>query len=223
MARPRIATIASSADSGTDSALSPIGAEVARDFASAYAAHPFLAVYTSPSPRALATALPIAEALRLKAVERDGLKDIGYGEWEGRSAASVSGEFSRDYDRWRMNPSKYPPTGGEKASDVADRAAKVIRELQTAFRSGEVLIVSHAATIRILLCSLLGLNIALFRHRLACPAGSVSVLAASAQGFQLCSLADCGHLTGSLRVPVPSKLRPGFRAAIARQPCRPAA
>lgn len=180
--------------SGTDSALSASGLNAARRFAAAYAGHPFQAIYSSPLARALDTAAPIAEALRLKPAARDGLKDIAYGQWEGRSTKHVSGEFGREYLRWRMNPAKYPPTGGETAADVAGRGAKVIHEMQAAFPAGDILVVSHADTIRILLCSLLGLNIALFRNRLACPEGSVSRLQSGVNGFQLCSLADSRHL-----------------------------
>jgi probable phosphoglycerate mutase len=185
--------------SGTDSALSPSGLDTARSFASAYAGYPFQAVCSSPLARARATAAPIAEALRLKTMERDGLRDIAYGQWEGRSAKHVSGEFSREYVRWRMNPAKYPPSGGETAAEVATRGGKVIQELKAAFPAGNVLVVSHETTIRILLCSLLGLNIALYRVRLACPEGSVSQLLSSANGYQLCCLADRRHLHGSQR------------------------
>ncbi len=183
--------------SGTDSALSPSGLDTAQSFASAYAGYPFQAVYSSPLSRARATAAPIAEALRLKTMERDGLREIAYGKWEGRSAKHVSGEFGREYIRWRMNPSKYPPSGGETAAEVANRGGKVIQELQAAFPAGNVLVVSHETTIRILLCSLLGLNIALYRVRIACPDGSISQLLSSANGFQLCCLADRRHLDGS--------------------------
>lgn len=179
---------------GTDSALSPSGLDTARSFASAYAGHSFQAVYSSPLARALATAVPIAEALRLKPVVRDGLRDIAYGRWEGRSPKHVSGEFDREYVRWRMNPAKYPPTGGETAVEIANRGGKVIQELQSAYPEGNILVVSHETTIRILLCSLLGLNIGLYRVRLACPDGSVSLLQAGLNGFQLCSLGDRRHL-----------------------------
>lgn len=185
--------------SGTDSALNPSGLDAARGFASEYAGHPFQAIYSSPLSRAMATAAPIAEGLRIKILERDGLRDIGYGQWEGRSAKNVSGEFDREYVRWGMNPAKYPPTGGETATEVAARGGKVILELKAAFPKGDVLVVSHEATIRILLCSLLGLNIALYRSRLACPEGSVSLLESGVNGFRLCSLADRRHLDGSRR------------------------
>lgn len=190
--------------SGTDSPLTAAGLNAARDFSAAYAGYPFKAVYSSPLARAMATAAPIAAALGLPILERAGLKDLFYGQWEGRSAKNVSAQFDKEYARWRMNPAKHPPSGGEKATEVADRGGKVIRELQAAFPGGEVLVVSHAATIRILLCSLLGLNVALFRHRLACPVGSLSLLELGGHGFQLRKLGDRSHIEAAQAVPAPA-------------------
>lgn len=187
--------------SGTDSPLTAAGQRAARSFSAAYAGHPFLAVYSSSLARAMATAAPIAAASGLAVLERAGLKDLFYGEWEGRSAKNVAAQFDKDYARWRMNPSKHPPTGGEKATDVADRGGKVIRELQAAFPAGDVLVVSHAATIRILLCSLLGINVGLFRHRLACPSGSLSQVDLGGHGFQLRKLGDRSHIEAAQDVP----------------------
>jgi probable phosphoglycerate mutase len=61
------------------------------------------------------------------------------------------------------------------------------------------LLVSHKATIRIILCELLGIDVGRFRYRLDCPVGSVSVVEFAAQGPFLHSLADRSHLTEALR------------------------
>lgn len=185
--------------SGTDAELSPAGTEMARSFARAYGTYPFKAVYSSPMVRTLATAAPICEALKLKTVVKEGLKEIAYGEWEGQDVKSVNRQFHRDYVRWGMNPAKYPPTGGEKASEVEERGNRIIQELRTNFPSGDVLIVSHKATIRILLCSLLGMNVGLFRYRLACPVGSVCVVEVGSHGYFLSAMADREHLSKELR------------------------
>jgi broad specificity phosphatase PhoE len=48
---------------------------------------------------------------------------------------------------------------------IANRAMPVIEEIKQQYRSGNVLIVSHKATIRIMLCSLLGIDVGRFRYR----------------------------------------------------------
>ncbi len=62
-----------------------------------------------------------------------------------------------------------------------------------------MLIVSHKATIRIVLCGLLGIDVGRFRYRLACPVGSVSIVEFTSEGPLLHTLADRAHLDEKLR------------------------
>ena len=62
------------------------------------------------------------------------------------------------------------------------------------FTGGNILLVSNKATIRIILRSLLGID-GLFRYRLACPVGSVSMVEFTSSGPMLKALADRSHLT----------------------------
>lgn len=82
---------------------------------------------------------------------------------------------------------------------IAQRGLQVVEQIQKRFTSGNVLIVSHKATIRIILCSLLGIDVALFRYRLACPVGSVSTVEFTSTGPMLKALAERSHLTEDLR------------------------
>ena len=77
--------------------------------------------------------------------------------------------------------------------------AQVIEEIKHCYSSGNVLIVSHKATIRIMLCSLLGIDVGRFRFRLGCPVGSVSIVEFSSHGPLLKALADRIHLDERLR------------------------
>jgi broad specificity phosphatase PhoE len=59
--------------------------------------------------------------------------------------------------------------------------------------------VSHKATIRIILCSLRGIDVGRFRYRLVCPVASVSIVEFTLDGPMLKALADRSHLTEGLR------------------------
>lgn len=59
---------------------------------------------------------------------------------------------------------------------IAMSNLQVIQEIQELFTGGNILLVSHKATIRIILCSLLGIDVGRFRYRLVCPVGSVSIV-----------------------------------------------
>src|SRR5438105_4406803 len=86
--------------SGLDPELTPEGLEMAQAFADAYRTTSWSAVYTSPLRRTIQTARPLCDAVGLKVEARDGLKEIGYGKWEGQTRATVTRDYHDDYLRW---------------------------------------------------------------------------------------------------------------------------
>ncbi len=182
-----------------DAELTTDGIEMAQAFAVAYQSLDWQNIYASPMQRTIATAKPIAEKLGIELELREGLKEINYGKWEGKTVATVSSEYHDDYIRWTADPAWYPPTGGELAVAIASRAILVIEEIKQRYSDGNILIVSHKATIRIILCSLLGIDVGRFRFRLGCPVGSVSRVEFGAHGPLLHSLSDRTHLSDRLR------------------------
>ncbi len=67
-------------------------------------------------------------------------------------------------------------TDGERAIDIARRSSEVIEEIEKTYQNGNVLIVSHKATIRIMLCSLLGIDVGRYRDRIDMPVAAVSIV-----------------------------------------------
>lgn len=185
--------------SGLNPELTPEGEEMAHAFANAFRETSWQAVYASPLSRAVATAAPLCAALGVQPELCDELKEIGYGEWEGQTVAQVSEEFHDDHLRWTADPAWNAPTNGEAAIAIARRSLKVIEEIQHRFPDGNVLVVSHKATIRIALCALLGIDVGRFRFRLSCPVGSVSIVEFSEHGPLLQTLANREHLNQRLR------------------------
>jgi probable phosphoglycerate mutase len=185
--------------SGLDPELTPEGLEMAQAFTAAYRSKPWNAIYSSSLRRAIATAQPLCDALAMEMQVRPGLNEIGYGKWEGLTKEEVSQRHHDDYVSWLADPAWYAPTGGELAVVIAQRGLQVLEEIKQRFSDGNVLVVSHKATIRIILCSLLGIEVGRFRYRLACPVGSVSIVEFTPQGPLLKSLADRSHLTETLR------------------------
>ena len=185
--------------SGLDPELTPEGLQMAQAFAAAYRSKSWSAVYSSSLRRSAATARPLCDALGISMQVRAELNEIAYGKWEGLTKATVERDYHDDYISWLADPAWHAPTGGELAITIARRSLKAIDEIGQQYIDGNVLVVSHKATIRIILCSLLGIDVGRFRYRLACPVGSLSVVEFSLEGPLLHSLADRSHLTESLR------------------------
>ncbi len=184
---------------GLDPALTDEGLTMADAFATAYADDQWTAIYSSPLVRALATAAPLAAVRKLPIEQRDELAEIDYGVWDGLTADVVARDWHDEHERWSADPAWNPPTGGETAIALAQRMANVIQEITGAHMDGNVLVVSHKASIRVLLCALLGVDVGRFRYRFGCPVGSVSIIEFGSHGPLATAVADRSHLDARLR------------------------
>ncbi|MGL5081280.1 MAG: histidine phosphatase family protein [Microcoleaceae cyanobacterium] len=182
-----------------DPELTAEGLKMAAQFANAYRSLAWSAAFVSPMKRTISTAKPLCEAVGLEMELREGLKEIFYGKWEGETPESVNQNHHDDYVRWLTDPGWNSPTGGEKGVDVSRRSFLVIQEIQDRIASGNVLVVSHKATIRVMLCRLLGIDIGRFRDRISMPVSGVSVVEMGHHGPLIRSLADRSHLDEKLR------------------------
>src|SRR4030095_11060730 len=184
---------------GVTPELTADGLEMAQAFANAYSKTHWQAIFTSDLKRTISTAEPLTKLAGLKSQPRSELNEIAYGSWEGLTKSQVDKEFHDDYIRWLADPAWHAPTSGELAVAIASRCVKLIEEIKTTCDSGNVLIVSHKATIRIILCSLMGIDVGRFRYRFVCPVGSVSIVEFTSEGPLLHTLADQSHLSERLR------------------------
>jgi probable phosphoglycerate mutase len=116
------------------------------------------AVYCSPLSRTVETASILAEPHELPLIQRDGLKEISHGRWEGLTRPEVEAKYPGEYASWEADPFTFAPQDGESGVGVLARALPVIRQIVVAHAGQNVLVVSHKATLRILLSSLLGFD-----------------------------------------------------------------
>lgn len=182
-----------------DPDLTPAGYEMAEDFAGVYKSLPWAAVFSSPMHRTVATAAPLCKTTGIGMQLKDGLREIAYGQWEGKMPEDVDREFHDDYVRWLADPGWNAPTGGERGIDVARRSLLALVEIEKTCTVGNVLVVSHKATIRIMLCSLLGIDVGRFRDRIGMPVAAVSIVEIGRHGPLLHRMGDRSYLRDSMR------------------------
>jgi probable phosphoglycerate mutase len=150
----------------TDVALSPRGEEQAAALAERLAHLEIAAVYASPMGRTMRTAEILARPHALPLVPVDDLREISHGRWEQRSRQEVEREFGAEYAAWEQDPFTFAPEGGESGLAVLARALPALRRIVTAHPDRCVLVVSHKATLRLLIGSLLGFDLRGYRDRL---------------------------------------------------------
>jgi broad specificity phosphatase PhoE len=182
-----------------DPALTPEGAAMAEAFGQAYRDVEWRGIYSSPLSRAVATATPLARAIGLPICQRDELAELDYGRWDGMTTDEVAAQFHIEHERWTADPAWNPPTGGETAVQLAQRMTRAVEEIDATYDDGNVLVVSHKASIRVALCALLGVDVGRFRYRFGCPVGSVSIVEFGDHGPLAEAVADRSHLDARLR------------------------
>ena len=124
------------------------------------------AIYCSPMRRTIQTASIIAEPVHLTPITRDGLREIHHGRWETMTREDVKAQFPDEYTAWQEDPFTFAPLGGESGVMVMARALPVIREIVLNHPGQTIAVVSHKATIRLILCSMLGIDARGYRDRL---------------------------------------------------------
>lgn len=152
-----------SGDEGAE--LSTEGRTQAECLARRLAPERMCAVYASPLSRAMDTARIVAGPT-LEPTAVDGLREISHGHWEGMRRKDVEERFATEYAMWEEDPFTFAPDGGESGVAVLARALPALRRIIAAHPGERVLVVSHKATIRLVLSSLLGIEGRGYRDRL---------------------------------------------------------
>jgi probable phosphoglycerate mutase len=163
------ATVLSAEDrfaGATDVALSDEGREQTRRLAERLSDEKIMAVYTSPLGRTVETAEILAAPHKLEVQACDGLREINHGRWEQMTRREVEQKFPEEAAEWEKDPYTFAPLGGESGLAVTARALPVLIDLVRNHADENILVVSHKATIRLLLSSLLGFDPRRYRDNL---------------------------------------------------------
>jgi len=181
-----------------DPPLNATGQAMAEALAARYGDAEWAGIYASPLLRARQTAAPVAARAGVTVEHDDGLREIAYGGWEGRAEEEVERSEPEAFHAWSQNPGLVSPPGGETAYQIAARALPAIARIRDRHPSGKVLVVSHKATCRILVCALVGIDLNLFRARVSQPVASVTIIDIKKNGPMLRVLGDTSHLPAEL-------------------------
>src|SRR6266576_390236 len=163
------ATVLSAEDrfaGATDVALSDGGREQTRRLAQRLSRERIAAVDASPLGRTIETAQILAGPHKLKVQTRDGFREINHGRWEQMTRREVEEEFPEEAAEWEKDPYTFAPVGGESGLAVTARALPALVDLVRGHPGENILVVSHKATIRLLLSSLLGFDPRRYRDNL---------------------------------------------------------
>jgi len=141
-----------------DIPLSNVGIEQAIALAERLANEPITAVYSSPLARALVTAEHVAGPHGLQPHRVEGLTDVDFGAWEGRSHEDVKREEGELYLRWQSQPHLVRLPDGETLAEVRERVMAALNDIVTRHSGNTVAVVAHRVVNKVLLCAFFGLG-----------------------------------------------------------------
>ena len=170
------------------------------------------AIWHSPLLRAAQTAQSIHDARDDEAPLRalDELKELGQGEWEGRTHAEVGERWPAELAAWRADPLDNHAPGGESLHDGLERVQRVRETILAGGGTDErawAIVVAHDGILRLLILDLLAIGI---EHFWSFPLSlaSVTVIDVSGDVAQLRAHNLDAHIAalGSLRERPPGAL-----------------
>jgi probable phosphomutase (TIGR03848 family) len=157
------------------------GRQQAETLAAILAKAPIKAVYSSPLERAVETAEPLARALGLTVQVCDGLTEVDFGRWVGKTARQMARTKLWKVVQWSPSQARFP--AGESFTEAQGRIVAAIESILAAHADGDlVACVSHSDAIKLALAHYLGLPLDNFQ-RLHVDTASISVLHFPKDGF----------------------------------------
>jgi broad specificity phosphatase PhoE len=153
-------------------------------------------VVSSPMERAVETARAIAEARSLEISTDEGLNEIDFGSWIGKTFGELQSD--EQWKRYCTQRTTTRPPGGESMMDVQSRAWKSITRIAERHfeESGAtVAVVTHGDVIRAILTLVLGMSLDHI-HRLEAAPASVTELLLWGAELQVRTVNETFSVTG---------------------------
>ena len=143
----------------TDIPLNQKGIEQAESAADFLRNIPLQAIYTSTLIRAKTTAEIIARAKGMELQETDALREMSFGIWENMNTKDIQKKYAKEWKDFFANPANTKIPQGESMSDAQKRVYPVVQEILDQYPEGDVAFVAHGGIIRVLICTMLGLDL----------------------------------------------------------------
>jgi probable phosphoglycerate mutase len=181
----------------TDIGLDALGEWQALRLADALAGEQLDALYSSDLARARQTAAPLAARSGVVLQQDAGLRERGFGDFEGLSFAQIEQRWPEQAAAWRRRDPEFGARGGEVLRDFRERVVAAVARLARAHRGQHIALVTHGGVLDLLYREATRVPLDAPRTWQLANAG-INRLLHSAQGLVLVGWGDVGHLEEAL-------------------------
>ena len=120
---------------------------------------PLQAIYSSSLKRARTTAEIIGRVKGIEPQITDALREMSFGIWENMNSSDSQKKYAKEWKDFFASPASTKIPQGESMSDVQKRAYPVVQQILDQYPEGDVAFVAHGGIIRVLICTMLGLDL----------------------------------------------------------------
>jgi len=118
-------------------------------------------IYTSALSRCIESGKIIAKPHKMETKVAKAFNEIHFGVWEGRSFDEVQEEYPIEFWKWRKNPDIHTPPEGESLVEAQQRSITNFNKMVKKHRGQNIVIVSHAGILRLIISAILDLKLSL--------------------------------------------------------------
>lgn len=116
-------------------------------------------IITSDLDRCLMTAQTINKFQGAEIVKETALKELNFGDWEGRSYNEICREYPKKANEWQKDYIYFRMPKGESLHEMHQRVNIAFNKIVEKYKTGKILIVAHSGVIRSILSQLICGNI----------------------------------------------------------------
>jgi len=141
-----------------DTYLTPKGVVQARLAGEALKKYNIQKIYTSDLRRAYQTAAIISDVLGIEPIVDERIREMSFGDWEGKSYKEIYAKNKQEWDRWLKNPVSCPLPSQEEFCEFERRIKEFLMEIKKQ-KEENVLVVGHGGSIQGMICIETGLGL----------------------------------------------------------------
>lgn len=116
--------------------------------------------FSSILTRAYQTAKAIAVHHKKEVRMEKEFVEISFGDWEGLKIDEIKEKYIDVYKIWRDTPHIAKVPGAESLLEIRERSMPKLLEILNSNRDKNILVVSHGITIKVLIASMMGIDLA---------------------------------------------------------------
>ena len=176
-----------------DIPLSANGRWQAERLAAALKGESLAAIYASDLTRAWETAQYLGRAQGLAVIKEMGLRERGFGDFQGKTFAEIEALLPEQSQRWRQRDPEFSPHGGESLMALRSRVISATERLAALHPGEQIAVVGHGGVMDVLYRAATRLEIQAPRTW-ALGNAAINRLLWSPEGFSLVGWADTSHL-----------------------------